>query len=343
MSIQTPQKTAAIILNCSNDWDEWLEVVKTKAIGGKVWKFVDPSVSKDELPVLMEPTLPLPEDINPDKTTIAELTEPERMELKDRRRTHKRQQDLYDKQEAALTALRTTIQETISRAYLRYTFKCDSTYDMLTTLKRRVAPTDRARKIELINRYEKLRKAPQSQNLETWLRQWEITYTECKELKLAEVDDDRPLYDFLNAITSVDAEFSKIWMIKIETRTQKGKELPDIHELIEYFRNNRRLSTAQKEHDEHDEHDTYGVFKASFQGESLEEEKQDLRKKNNCVCGEEHLFKECQYLIESVRTKDWKPDPTIQKQIDDKLEKYAKLKGIVKRVQTEQQKKAKKS
>jgi hypothetical protein len=170
MSTQTPQKTS-IILSCPSDWDEWLEVVKTKAMGGKVWKFVDPSASKDELPVLMEPTLPLPEDIDPDKTTLAELTESERAELKDRRQTYKRQQELYDKQEAALAALRTTIQETISRVYLRYTFRCDTTYDMLTALKRRVAPTDRARKIELVNRYQKLKKAPQSQNLETWLRQ----------------------------------------------------------------------------------------------------------------------------------------------------------------------------
>src|SRR5271163_4567557 len=111
MSTQTPQKTA-IILSCSNDWDEWLEVVKTKAIGGKIWKFVDPSVSKNELPVLTEPVLPLPKDINPSKTTLAELTEPERAELKDRRQTYKRQQELYDKQETALAALRTTIQET---------------------------------------------------------------------------------------------------------------------------------------------------------------------------------------------------------------------------------------
>jgi len=155
-----------------------------------VWKFVDFSVSKQELPVLTEPVLPLPEDINSDKTTLAELTEPERAELKDRQQADKRQQDLYDKQEAALAALRTTIQETISRAYLRYTFKCDSTYDMLTALKRRVAPTDRARKIELINQYQKRKKSPQSQNLDTWLRQWEITYIECKELRLAEVEDD---------------------------------------------------------------------------------------------------------------------------------------------------------
>src|SRR5271156_4223279 len=200
-----------------------------------------------------------------------------------------------------------TIQETIFRAYLRYTFHCDSMYDMLVTLKRRVAPTDRARKIELINRYQKLKKAPHSQNLETWLRQWEITYTECKELKLTEVDDDRPLYDFLNAITNVDAEFSKIWMIKIETKTQKGKELPDLHDLIEYFRNNRRLSTAQRRRGMH------GAFNASFQGEPLEnEEKKDFKKRNNCVCGAVHLFRDCQYLIESLRTKDWTPDQRIQ-------------------------------
>ena len=42
--------------------------------------------------------------------------------------------------------------------------------------------------------------------------------------------------------------------------------------------------------------------------------------KGSCLCGVEHLFKDCPYLIESIRSKDWKPDPAIQKQVDEKLE-----------------------
>ena len=161
--------------------------------------------------------------------------------------------------------------------------------------------------------------------MEAWLRNWEKIYTECKDLKLSEVEDDRPLYDFLNAISSVDAQFSKIWMIKIETKTKKGKKLPDLHELIEYFRNDRRLTDATKGRIPQE------VFNATFQGNTTPGQSQ-----KDCVCGEKHLFPECLYLIETLRPKDWKPDPAIQKQIEEKLKKIPKLKKAVKRIQKEQ-------
>jgi hypothetical protein len=97
-----------------------------------------------------------------------------------------------------MATLRSFIQETITRTYLTYTFDCDTPHDMLVTLKQRVAPTDQARKIELINQYQKLKEAPHSQNLDTWFQQWEKTYKECKQLNLPDVEDDRPLYDFLS-------------------------------------------------------------------------------------------------------------------------------------------------
>jgi hypothetical protein len=49
-----------------------------------------------------------------------------------------------------MATLRSFIQKTIIRTYLTHTFDCETPYDMLVALKQRVAPTDQARKIELI-------------------------------------------------------------------------------------------------------------------------------------------------------------------------------------------------
>jgi hypothetical protein len=57
-----PQKVS-IILNNSNDWDEWIEVVKVYALSGEVWDHINPS--KDTVPALVEPTLPSSTDVNP--------------------------------------------------------------------------------------------------------------------------------------------------------------------------------------------------------------------------------------------------------------------------------------
>ena len=117
---------------------------------------------------------------------------------------------------------------------------------MLAALKQRVAPTDQARKIELINQYQKLKKAPRSQNLDTWLQQWEKTYKECKQLKLPDVQDDHPLYDFLNAISGIAPEFANVWTINIQMKLDSGDALPDLYKIVELFRNNNGSPTRRK-------------------------------------------------------------------------------------------------
>ena len=64
MRREIPCRTT-IILAGPNDWDEWLEVVKTKAEAGKVWDYVDPSKPKDQLGVLSRPTVPMAKEVNP--------------------------------------------------------------------------------------------------------------------------------------------------------------------------------------------------------------------------------------------------------------------------------------
>jgi len=54
----TSTQKSTVILSNPSDWDEWLEIIKTKAAGGEVWEFVDPATAKDELPTLTEPTIP---------------------------------------------------------------------------------------------------------------------------------------------------------------------------------------------------------------------------------------------------------------------------------------------
>jgi hypothetical protein len=98
---------------------------------------------------------------------------------------------LYERQDAALASLRLFIQETISRTFLPYTFNCDTPHDILVALRKRISPTDKARKPELTQRYQKLKNAPRAQNFDTWLQQWERTYTECKDLNLAVVATDQ--------------------------------------------------------------------------------------------------------------------------------------------------------
>ena len=227
-------------------------------MGGEIWEFVNPSTGKESLPTLVEPPLPRPEDVNPAHTTLTQLTDEEKEEYQLLRFNYKRKITIYDRQKAALASLRTYIQETISSTLLIYTFDCTIPYNMLKTLRQCVAPTDRARQLEASLKYQHLRQGLSNQSLNSWLLQWEKAYTECQKLDLPDVQKDRAVYDFLQAISTIAPEFSSVWMVNLQTQADSGKEIPDLHKIVELFRNHQRLTRAQKGHASH------SAFAASF-------------------------------------------------------------------------------
>ena len=200
---------------------------------------------------------------------------------------------------------------------------------MLIALKQRLVPTDEARELELAKQYKALKKPPRAQNLDNWLQQWEKTYSQCVELKLPEVDKDRPLYDFLNTISSVSPEFTGYWIHDLQAKRKSGQKSVTFFELIEYFRESHRLSMAQKGRA------SSGAFTATFQGQPADDTTEE-KKLSPCLCGIEHRYKDCPYLNELVRPKDWKPDLNLQKQIDEKLQKSLRLRTSVERMQKRQ-------
>src|SRR5579862_8876561 len=141
-----------IVLNSPRDWEVWFNMVRNRAMMAGIWKFINPATSRDELPTPTKAALPLPIDINPDKTLISELTAVEREELKTRRDEHNQE---YDKQRLALENLSNLINETVSRPYHTYLLGKRTVYDMLVALEQRIAPTDREREIEYIAQYQK--------------------------------------------------------------------------------------------------------------------------------------------------------------------------------------------
>src|SRR5438034_10274316 len=126
---------------------------------------------KNRLPILKEPPHPIPQHVNHDKTTIAQLSEVKKEQFKFLRFDYRRQISIYDHKKAALASLQTTIQESVSRPLLVYTFNCDMTYDMIIALKKCVVPTDRVRQLETSTKYQHLRKSPRNQAVEPWLQQ----------------------------------------------------------------------------------------------------------------------------------------------------------------------------
>ena len=89
-------------------------MVRSRAMMADIWKFINPSTPRDKLPMPTKAALPLPTDINPNKTLIGELDAEECEELKTRRDECKDHNREYEKQRLALESLSNLIHETVS-------------------------------------------------------------------------------------------------------------------------------------------------------------------------------------------------------------------------------------
>jgi hypothetical protein len=198
----------AITLNSPSDWEIWIDMIENRARIANVWQFINPTIEKDELPMLTSPTFPMSRDVNPRKSIVSELTPEELEELKALRNNYKIRNREYEQQKSSIESLHTLVHETVSRTYYTYLIKKSTLYDMLQALKQRVAPSDKARELELIAQYQKLKQTPKNQNIESWLRQWETTYNNCIEANLSDVVGTRPIYDFVNAVQEFAPDFA---------------------------------------------------------------------------------------------------------------------------------------
>jgi hypothetical protein len=114
---------------------------------------------------------------------------------------------LTTKTREVLASIHTHITKTVSTRNIIYIQDCTTIWQMLVALKKRLAPTTRARELEVVRRYTKLKQYTKRDEPEQWLRSWEETYSEAKKLNLPDVADHRATYDFLQAIYPVNATF----------------------------------------------------------------------------------------------------------------------------------------
>ena len=71
---------------------------------------------------------------------------------------------------------------------------------MLTALKKRLAPTDRARKEELASQYRALFKYNKREGVKTWLQKWEKVMADCRRQNIPDTAENRPQFDFIAAV-----------------------------------------------------------------------------------------------------------------------------------------------
>jgi hypothetical protein len=280
--MNSPVKTT-VILDRPSDWDEWLFLVKSKANDSDIWQYIDLN-KLAEPQSLLDPIKPKASDVNAAATSVIALTPQEQSTFKLLHDEYRTELIIYERKRAALRDIKNYILTTIARQNLSFVIDQQTPYQMLTALKKRIAPTDRARKLDLARHYQDLGKAPRAQEQDKWLQSWEKIYTDAKLLELPEVLGEKSLYDFLLAIKGSDPSFADIQKMLLEDKIKENRALPTVYDLIESYRNHIRVSRATTKASSHT------VF-ATFQDKPPSPSIKGLP--GSCVCGETHFYGQC--------------------------------------------------
>ena len=137
------------MLSKPSEWDSWFFAIKVIARTENVWQFIDPDLPTEPL-VPSVPIKPIPANVNPAKSTIVTLDEGERELFKLLLTDYKEEKIINKEIHTALNGIQKHIVTSVSTENHVYIRDEETTYQMLRKLKSRLAPTDYARKLEVI-------------------------------------------------------------------------------------------------------------------------------------------------------------------------------------------------
>jgi hypothetical protein len=172
------------------------------------------------------------------------------------------------------------------------------------------------------------------------LLNWEKIYTKTKRLNLFDVQNDRCAYDFLNSLRTMNLSFVFERKTILNHEMNQNKFSTSIRNLLKEFRNHLRI--ARTLITKKTTHEAFATLQEkSFNDEITDQEKEsekfsnrkfENRKYNDrsCLCDKKHSFNECYYLIEELRSTEWKSNEEMMKKIEKIFETNSRIKTTVK-------------
>jgi hypothetical protein len=221
----------------------------------------------------------------------------------------------FGKREKALAEIVEHIHKTLALTLRPYIRGVDFRCNILQALKKRLAPTDRARCLQLAQAYNALKKAPRAQGTGHWLQQWETTYAEAEKLNLAEVQDHKALYDFIQASKAIDPAYPKACQVYVDTKLEDdANNVPTLYNAVERFRNNTHTDRAVSKAKSHAAFATLqGQAQSEVPADNQSTQPTEPKQHTGCLCGAQHSWSNCPYLIKQRRPPGWVADEQTQK------------------------------
>ncbi len=321
----TSLSKTVVTLKESDDWDEWFLIIEAMIKRENIQKYTN--LIKIESAESIKSVTPTFFSVRPDAAFSKNLTKDERRDLIIMREDHREKLRTYRERTEALKQLNVYILITVDRSNLLYLKEQNTIFRKLSALKKRLAPTNRIRKLEVVRKYRDLQRAPKNQQLDHWLLNWEKVYSDASALNLSDVQRHRCLFDFLNSLRSIDMTFVTDKEAILNYELQQRKEPSFIRDLLKEFRNHLRITRALIKKSTHSAFATLQENPPSddSKDEDFKDSKTSKNFKNSskntkkCLCESNHSLRECLYIMISCRSSSWKPNPKIEKTVNEKM------------------------
>lgn len=310
-------ENTAFKLQKQEDWPAWFDFIRSKAEGGKVWKFMDPDDPNP--PSCVEPDIsiyiqdpPTPDDSNYTTPTATETTSttPAGMDLDQlltrtdragRMEIYRHRLARYQIEERNLTAVTDLIRTTVGTAYATYIQRMKDPHELLTTLMRVAKPSNETLQEAIEAKLTRLNMGPRRIGIESWL----ALHSEISQMA-EQVEDPPPEASTKKLIRHLIRSSERInpaFYSAYYQFTREGKITLTLEEAIENFNltyhptNNHRAAFP------------------TLAGESVNTNKQtsnppttssNNRHQRDCkACGGKHNVTKCRNLFEELRPEGW--------------------------------------
>ncbi len=168
---------------------------------------------------------------------------------------------------------------------------------------------------------------------------WEKIYAKTKRLNLFDVAKNRCAYDFLNSLRTMNLSFVFDRETILNHEMNQRKSSTSIRNILKEFRNHLRIARALII--KRATHETFVTLQNKISDEKTTDQKESEKFSNRkfenrkyddrfCLCEKKHSFNDCFYLIENIRSIEWKSNEEIMKKIEKILETNSRIKTAIK-------------
>lgn len=343
--------SSSIHLRSSKDWDLWIKSIKARAGQHDLWPYVDPANANP--PQLTDTPEPDPRTFVPDNAIPVTPSDNEAGEghtpeqIRETRRallTHNQALALLRGDSGALTLYQLAYSQynakhkdyilrkralmgldeliiNTTTTYAPILRRLEDPHARLCALKRHVAPSSQVLQLEARRNYHHVRTQAKSTKLDEWLKEWECALNEALAYDLPEAKDINPVYDFLDAVETIDPLFCNRWRARISETTleaelsEAAKQLPSGYKIAQLFKEEQQLQKKSR-----------AVSKGSFATASSETFQGKEPPKKRCAIGHSsHTSEECYTLNPSLRKPGFKIKAKAAKYIIKALERQPEL------------------